>query len=114
MTTEFTTAALPAPLARYFAAQAERDIDALAACFSAEARVRDEGHEHVGRAAIRAWMEAARAKYSFTAEPLSTREEGGRRLVVARVSGNFPGSPVELTYRFSLSVDGEISALEIG
>ncbi|MGD1876364.1 MAG: nuclear transport factor 2 family protein [Kiloniellaceae bacterium] len=105
---------LPGTLAAYFAAQNRHDIDAIVACFTPDARVRDEGEDIVGPEAIRAWKEATGAKYKVTVEPLESRAEAGRTVVVARVSGNFPGSPANLTYRFGLAEDGRISALGIG
>jgi ketosteroid isomerase-like protein len=105
---------LPGILDSYFAAQNAHDIEALVACFTADARVHDEGEDIVGPAAIRAWKQATSAKYKVTAEPLESRPEAGRTVVVARVSGNFPGSPANLTYRFGLAGDGRIDALEIG
>ena len=44
--------------------------------------------------------------------PLSSRQEGDALVVKARLTGNFPGSPVELNHRFLLA-DGRIKALEI-
>lgn len=105
---------LPGKLAAYFAAQNLHDMDALVACFSADARVRDEGEDIVGQDAIRAWKVATSARYQVTAEPLESRDEDGRTVVVARVSGNFPGSPANLTYRFGLAGDGRIDSLAIG
>jgi ketosteroid isomerase-like protein len=105
---------LPAVLERYVAAQNAHDTDALVACFAPDAVVRDEGEEIVGTAAIRAWKEKASAKYRVTVEPLDRRDEAGTTILVARVSGTFPGSPADLTYRFRFSEDGLIGALEIG
>jgi hypothetical protein len=107
-------ATLPATLEWYFAAQNAHDIDALIACFAPDAAVRDEGEDIVGTDAIRAWKVKTSAKYRVTAEPLNCRVEGGRTIVVAKVSGTFPGSPANLTYRFGLAADGRISALEVG
>lgn len=105
---------LPGKLAAYFAAQNLHDIDAIVACFTPDARVQDEGEDIVGPEAIRVWKEATSAKYKVTAEPLESRAEAGRTVVVAQVSGNFPGSPANLTYRFGLAEDGRINALGIG
>ncbi len=107
-------AQLPDLLKRYFAAQNRHDIEALVACFAADAVVHDEGQDMVGTEAIRSWKEATSAKYQVSVEPLASRAEAGRTVVVARVSGTFPGSPAKLTYRFGLADDGRISALEIG
>ena len=105
---------LPVILDRYFAAQNAHDIDAMVACFAADAAVRDEGREHVGSEAIRAWKMETSAKYRITAAPIDSRKEGDRTVVMVKVSGNFPGSPANLTYRFGFSADGQIGALEIG
>ena len=108
------TLTLPATLASYFAAKNRHDTLAVLACFSPQARVRDEGQDITGLPAIRAWIEQTSARYAVQAEPLDCREEAGRRIIRANVSGNFPGSPAVLTFRFGLSPDGRIDALEIG
>ncbi|MFP5076245.1 hypothetical protein ACLE20_02965 [Rhizobium sp. YIM 134829] len=38
-------------------------------------------------------------------QPLETVREGDRVQVHARVSGNFPGSPIMLTHHFTLKSD---------
>jgi hypothetical protein len=105
--------ALPEILHRYFAAQNAHDIDAMVACFAPDAIVRDEGHTHVGTGAVRAWKKETSAKYRITAEPIESRTEGDRIIVIVRVSGTFPGSPANLTYSFGFSTDGRIAALEV-
>jgi hypothetical protein len=75
--------------------------------------VRDEGGTFTGRAAIERWNASARAKYHHTVAPLSVSEDGGAIAVLARVSGDFPGSPVELQHAFRLDGD-QIASLEIG
>ena len=105
---------LPANLEEYFAAQNAHDTNRLLSRFSPDATVRDEGEDLTGSAAIRGWIEKTSAKYGATAEPLEYRSENGRTVVVARVSGNFPGSPVDLTFRFGFNDNGLINALEIG
>jgi hypothetical protein len=104
---------LPAILDRYFQAQNAHDVDAMVACFAPDAAVRDEGRDIVGTDAVRAWKRQTSAKYRITAEPIESRAEGDRVTVVAKVTGNFPGSPANLTYRFGLSADGRIDALEV-
>lgn len=105
---------LPDILDRYYAAQNAHDVDAMVACFAADAAVRDEGRDIAGTDAIRAWQEETSAKYRVTVEPLDCRVEGGRTIVVAKVSGTFDGSPANLTYRFGLADDGRIGTLEVG
>ena len=103
---------LPAPIDTYFASENARDTEAVDRCFAADAIVRDEGRTIEGVAAIKAWRVDARRKYNHTVEPLSVIERAGRTVVTGRVSGNFPGSPVNLDHVFEL--DGNrIVSLEI-
>lgn len=104
---------LPDVLARYFAAQNAHDIDGLVACFAPDAVVRDEGSDIVGSDEIRAWKEETGAKYRVTVEPLACSVADGCTVVVARVSGSFDGSPLDLTYRFGLSGDDRIATLQV-
>ena len=107
------TIQLPAPVADYFLAINRHDIDAMLAPFAAGAMVHDEGEEHVGHAAIRAWMVETTLKYRVTVVPQEAEEANGGTTVAGLVSGNFPGSPAKLRYGFTLSSDW-ISRLEIG
>jgi ketosteroid isomerase-like protein len=108
-----TPLTLPKPIADYFAAEAKEDAAALARCFAEDGVVKDEGHTFRGPAAIRKWNADARNKYHHRVEPLRATERDGRTVVVARVSGSFPGSPLELDHVFRL--EGEkIGTLEIG
>jgi SnoaL-like domain len=103
---------LPKPIAAYFAAEKAGDAGALARCFASDGVVYDEGGAFTGRAAIERWKTTARAKYHHTVVPLGVTERDGAIVVIGRVSGKFPGSPVELQHVFRL--DGEkIAALEI-
>jgi hypothetical protein len=104
---------LPSILQKYFQAQNAHDIEALVAYFAADATVRDEGRDIIGADAIRAWKVETSAKYRITIEPLESRSEAGKTIVVAKVSGTFPGSPANLTYRFGLSADDRIRSLEV-
>lgn len=107
------TIKVPAPIERYLAADAALDAGALARCFDEAAVVRDEGGEYRGRSAIAAWNEDAHRKYSYILEPLkAVSQESDTRLRV-RLTGPFPGSPVEVDYVFSLRGD-QITALTIG
>jgi hypothetical protein len=73
-----------------------------------------QGLDIVGSDAIRAWKEETRARYRITARPIACRVENDETVVVATVRGSFDGSPANLTYRFTLSDDGRVGALEIG
>lgn len=102
---------LPKPVADYFAADA-KDGAAIADCFTADAVVVDEKQTHQGREAIARWKVDASAKYDYASAPIALAEDGDRLVVTARVTGNFPGSPVDLRYAFTLA-DGGIARLEI-
>lgn len=101
------------PLPRYFAAQNALDADAMTACFEPDARVHDEGGTYLGSDAIRDWKQETIAKYGISVDPLEATQHGDRTVVVARVSGNFPGSPANLTYTFRMSPNGLIRTLDI-
>lgn len=102
---------LQSPIAAYFDADAN-DNDALVQLFTPDAVVKDEGETHEGHTAIRAWKAESHRKYTFRAEPLTAVTQGDNTTVVSRVTGNFPGSPVDLEFNFRLS-DGRIASLEI-
>ena len=106
-----TTLILPDPIAAYFAAD-HHNADAIARCFATHAVVKDEGHTYTGLDAIQAWKAAASAAYSYTSEPFALEQKEGSCIVTSRVTGNFPGSPVDLRYRFRLE-RGLIASLEI-
>ena len=103
--------ALPRPIADYFAAD-KGDGEAVAHCFTEDGVVRDEARTHEGRAAIAKWREEAAGKYRYTVAPFAIEEKEGRTVVTSKVEGNFPGSPVDLRYSFTLAGD-KIARLEI-
>lgn len=94
---------LPPAIAAYYAAANARNLDATVACFASDAKIEDDGETLVGQAAIRAWKEGVFAKFESTAEPRQIVRDGDAYLVTALVSGNFPGSPIDLDHRFALA-----------
>jgi len=102
---------LPKSTAAYFAADKE-DAEAVAQCFTESAIVKDEGHTYQGRAAIKQWKADASARYQYTCEPFACEQKDGKVVVTSRLTGNFPGSPVNLRFCFELEGD-KISSLEI-
>jgi hypothetical protein len=103
---------LPKPIAIYIAAENRGDTEALAQCFAEDAVVRDEGKTIDGLAAIKQWKAETKKKYQHTVEPLSSTHKDGKTIVINRLSGNFPGSPIELEFAFMLDGD-KIASLEI-
>ena len=104
---------LAAPISAFFEATNRHDADAVADCFTANGLVHDENADHRGRAAIRAWADGTYRKYGVTLTPREVRDEGRTSAVTAGVAGAFPGSPIELQFRFALDGD-RIAELVIG
>src|SRR5258706_16421229 len=102
---------LPKPIAVYLAADGG-DSEALSQCFAEDAVVRDEGQTYRGLAAIKQWKAEAKKKYQYTVEPLASAREGAKTIVTNRLTGNFPGSPVDLQFVFGLDRN-KIVSLEI-
>src|SRR6266550_103309 len=103
---------LPNPIAIYIAAANRGETEALAQCFAESAVVRDEGTTIEGLAAIKKWMDETKQKYQHTIEPLASTQKDGKTVVTNRLTGNFPGSPIELEFVFTLDRD-QIVTLEI-
>jgi hypothetical protein len=103
---------LPSPVASYLAAEKAKDADMLAESFANDATVDDEGHIHRGREAIRSWKREADTRYQYVMEPLEASVGDKVVKIRARLTGNFPGSPVELDHTFTFK-DDKITSLEI-
>src|SRR5882757_1744665 len=102
----------PEIITRYFDAANRFDGASAAECFTADARVHDEGHEHIGQEAVRAWVAETSKKYQPKAEVIRAKVSGAKVALAVRISGQFPGSPIELDYDITLR-DGKISTLTI-
>jgi hypothetical protein len=103
---------LPTPFAAYIAAENSGETEALAQCFAEDAVVRDEDKTIEGLAAIKQWKAETREKYQHTVEPLLCVQKDGKIIVTNRLTGNFPGNPIELEFVFTLAGD-KIASLEI-
>ena len=104
---------LQPPVSTYFEARNAHDGPRTAALFTEDGHVHDERNDHRGRDAIQRWAEETSRQYGMVQTPKAVREEGGATVVTAEVAGAFPGSPIELTFRFV--VEGErIRELGIG
>jgi len=103
---------LPPPIAAYVAANARLDADGMLKPFAADAVLLDIGAVHRGHAEIRHLIDEAviAAKAIFT--PDTVRHEGGQVVVEGPAHGDFKGSPIRFTYRFTLESDA-IKSLEI-
>lgn len=106
------TLQVPRPVAAYLAAEAAKDADRLIRCFQADAVVRDEGKEHRGTKAIKAWYLDANAQFTYVVEPLDATVDGRTVVVRTHVTGNFPGGAADLRCTFEIDED-QIRSLEI-
>jgi ketosteroid isomerase-like protein len=104
-------ATLPGPIKEYFSAD-RADADAVAACFTDRAVVIDESRKWIGRDAIKRWKKSTTTRYRYTSKPIASETKDGKIVVTSRLTGDFPGSPVDLRYVFELDGD-KISSLEI-
>lgn len=102
---------LPKPIADYVEANARLDIYAMLKPFLRDAVFIDNGKHFEGQAAIRRLFEEEVIPVKAIFMPDTVREEGGNVVVEGPAHGDFPGSPLRFTYRFTLA-DGAIKTLE--
>jgi hypothetical protein len=102
---------LPPAVSAYIAAANAHDPAAIAACFAADAVVRDEARDWTG-AQIANWAAEVTAKYRPVVEVRNVEASDGGVTVTGEVSGDFPGSPATLRYGFTVD-GGTITRLEI-
>lgn len=103
---------IPAIITELVTAQNSQDSVAYADCFTSDAKVFDEGHDHHGKEEIKAWIESANAKYQAVMEPIDYSESDGKAVLTAKISGTFPGSPIVLKYNMEI-VQERIRSLKI-
>ena len=106
------TPALPKPIADYVEANARLDVDGMLKPFAPDALVVDNGARHEGHAELRTLLEEAVVGVKAVFTPDAVRHENGQVVVEGPAHGDFRGSPLRVTYRFSLEND-VIKALEI-
>jgi ketosteroid isomerase-like protein len=103
---------LPAIIAELVNAQNSQDSVAYADCFTTDAIVFDEGHDHHSKEEIKAWIKSANAEYQASMEPIEYSESDGHAVLTAKISGTFPGSPIVLKYKMEIA-QGLIRSLKI-
>jgi hypothetical protein len=93
---------------RYFDLAVAPDLSPYYAQFTEDALVEDEDREVRGIDAIRAWRaEVPRVEYSIK----DVVPDGAGETARVDIKGDFPGSPVCLTFHFEFTADGRISVL---
>jgi uncharacterized protein (TIGR02246 family) len=104
---------LPAVVTTYLSAHRDRDAPTATGLFTPDAVVTDEGRDHRGPDAIRAWLTRAASAYTYTTTFAGAARTGADHVDVRQhLEGDFPGGVVDLHFRFTLR-DGRISRLVI-
>lgn len=102
---------LPKPIADFIDANARLDLNGMLEPFLPNAVFIDNGKRFDGQAAIRRLFEEEVMPVKAIFEPDTVRNEGGEVVLEGPAHGDFPGSPLRFTYRFTL-VNGAIETLE--
>lgn len=103
---------LPSPIAAYVAANARLDLDGMLSPFTRDAVLLADGGRHEGHTGMRALLEEGVIPVKAIFTPDAVRHENGQVVVEGPAHGEFEGSPIRFTYRFTLENDA-IKALEI-
>lgn len=103
---------LPSPIAAYVDANARLDVDGMLKPFAADAVLADNGAVFSGHAELRSLFEKEVVPVKAIFTPDTVRHEDGQVVVEGPAHGDFKGSPIRFTYRFTLENDA-VKALEI-
>lgn len=95
---------LPTVITAFFHATNTREFEGFLSLFTSDAHVNDEASDHYG-AEIAGWIERATAETKPTVDAINIIREDGQWVATAKVSGNFPGSPLQLRYYFIIQDD---------
>lgn len=96
------TPELPKPIADYVDANAQLDVEGMLKPFAADAVAHDMGRSHRGHDELRTWFEEEVIAVKAIFTPDAAWNENGRVVVEGPAHGDFKGSPIRFTYRFTL------------
>lgn len=96
---------LPIQIQHFVDASNKGDPSLVINDFAQDAKVLDEGETLTGQESISNWMRTTQSKYNFHTSPIEVNQKGDEIVMKAEVSGNFPGSPVVLSYSFGMRED---------
>lgn len=94
---------LPKPIADFIEANALIDLDGMMNTFLHDAVFTDNGKDYIGQAEIRQLLQEEALAVKAIFEPDTLREEDGDVVLEGPLHGEFPGSPLRFTYRFTLA-----------
>lgn len=96
---------LPAPIADYIEANKRLDLEGMMKHFLPDAIFTDNGKDFVGQAEIRKMLKEEAIAVKAIFEPDTVRQEDGDIVLEGPAHGEFPGSPLRFTYRFTTEGD---------
>lgn len=96
---------LPKPISDFVEANARLDADGMLSVFTADATVRDNDEQYQGRAELKAWLEQHTIAAKAILTPETVSHVDGEVVVGGPVHGDFKGSPIRFTLRFTLEND---------
>lgn len=99
-------------VANYFEALNTKQVEKQIAYFAEEASVIDVDETFEGKAEIKKWINESNSKFEAFSKVIDVKTSGPNVSVLTTVTGNFPGSPVDLKYDFIMSNE-KIESLEI-
>ncbi|GFZ79072.1 polyketide cyclase [Pseudohongiella nitratireducens] len=102
---------LPKLIENYFSADSDAGND-IAELFAKNAIVIDEKQTYNGQDAIRKWKSDVTTKFTYESVPFACENLDSKTVVTSKLTGDFPGSPIDLRYFFGLEED-KIAYLEI-
>lgn len=103
---------LPKVVEDLILAQNNFDSVAFANCFSETGEMLEERRSYKGRVAVQQLIEQTNEKYRSVMKPREYTENGTSSVLVAEVSGTFPGSPLVLKFHFNI-IDSQIQYLNV-
>src|SRR5262245_49892977 len=97
---------LPKPIAQFFKATKDRNLDSLLSAFDEKAILKDMAHENKGRDGIKAWSDRQYLGLDVSAILLGTKSEESAFVATVRFDGDFQAfgatEPFALELRFEL------------
>jgi hypothetical protein len=105
---------LPATIVRYLDAHRDNDPATAIGTFTGTAIVVDDGHTYTGTQQIRDWLSRSATEFTYTIKLTTAAQRSDRHYdTINHLEGNFPGSAIDLRYRFTLDHDDRITNLVI-